>query len=287
MRISPHQHKSSPDRIGEDFYLSPAGAEGLGNQSSGGGHFFGRNPKSPDATGERFGILVLQEWCGKKRNGKKDGAPFINMWRAGCECGNEIVAPLAKFRRGYILSCGCIEKPSRGRNGATIGGKPTREYISWYAMKARCFDKRRWNYMNYGGRGITVCDRWRFSFANFLNDMGKKPGPGYSIDRIDNDGDYEPGNCRWATTKQQARNKRRYSLRREKAVHAPVSDHTRKRGRSVLSQLNGGPTVKKLVVAVILLSGMLLSGCIGDKFLGNVAESNVDAMESGRKQAMR
>ena len=76
-------------------------------------------------------------------------------------------------------------------------------------------------------------------------------------------------------------------LRREKAVHAPVSDHTRKRGRSVLSQLNGGPTVKKLVVSVILLYGMFLSGCIGDKLLGNVAESNVDAMESGRKQAMR
>lgn len=78
-----------------------------------------------------------------------------------------------------------------------------------------------------------------------------------------------------------------FFLRREKAVHAPVSDHTRKRGRSVLSQLNGGPTVKKLVVAVILLSGMFLSGCIGDKLLGNVAESNVDAMESGRKQVMR
>jgi hypothetical protein len=81
-------------------------------------------------------------------------------------------------------------------------------------MKSRCYDSKRNGYKNYGGRGIKVCDRWLNSFENFLTDMGRKPGPEYSIDRIDNDGNYEPGNCRWATMQEQSQNKRTSKLRK-------------------------------------------------------------------------
>jgi len=88
-------------------------------------------------------------------------------------------------------------------------GSPPVEYAAWQNMKSRCYNHHLDSYHNYGGRGITVCDRWKDSFENFLSDMGLKPSSDYSLDRIDPDGNYEPSNCRWADTKTQTNNKRK------------------------------------------------------------------------------
>jgi hypothetical protein len=96
------------------------------------------------------------------------------------------------------------------RHGVTAGGRPNGppEYSAWTMMRQRCFNPRAKKFPDYGARGITVCDRWRCSFPNFLADMGPRAGKGYSLERVNNDGNYEPGNCKWATAKEQSNNRR-------------------------------------------------------------------------------
>lgn len=153
-------------------------------------------PSHPERVkpGNRYGLLtVIERVPGGARR----------MYRCRCDCGGEKSAAGSALTRGRVQSCGCLLP---AKHGHTTGGwSPT--YNTWVSMLQRCTNPRATYYRYYGGRGIAVCDRWR-SFASFLADMGERPA-GKSIDRIDTNGDYEPGNCRWATASEQRRNQRR------------------------------------------------------------------------------
>jgi hypothetical protein len=126
---------------------------------------------------------------------------------ARCECGNEKLVNLQSILKDKSKSCGCVGNERISNQNKSHKQSKTAEYIIWKAMKARC---KNLNNKYYGGKGIMVCDRWINSFTNFLVDMGKMP-EGYSIDRIDSDGNYEPSNCRWADKQTQINNRKKYN----------------------------------------------------------------------------
>ncbi len=152
-----------------------------------------------DLTGRRFGKLTVIRRHGSVRA----GTSLTPTWVVRCDCGTEKVIRAGNMRSGYSKSFGCV-KPGRPTHG--MYGTP--ENIAWGSMLYRCTNPRAPNFANYGGRGITVCDRWRASFETFLADMGPRPSPRHSLDRIDVNGNYGPSNCRWATSVEQASNKR-------------------------------------------------------------------------------
>ena len=155
-------------------------------------------------TGRRFGRLVVQAVSLAK----------YSLAHCVCDCGQSATVLCQNLRNGGTQSCGCLQmelvsvRSSRHRHTAKMNGRTSKCYMAWRSMKKRCHSPRSKNYRLYGGRGISVCDQWRDSFERFLADMGEPPSPAHSLDRIDNDGNYEPSNCRWATAKQQGRNTR-------------------------------------------------------------------------------
>ena len=155
------------------------------------------------STGDRFGRLCIVAEVEK--------AGTHRRFKCTCDCGKTITAHLSALRVKLTTSCGCWRKER-----ATIHGlQNTAEYRSWKHMIARCTDPKGKSWKNYGGRGITVCERWRKSFKAFLAHVGKRPTPQHSIDRYpNNDGNYEPGNVRWATMSEQHLNSRRARTKR-------------------------------------------------------------------------
>lgn len=155
--------------------------------------------------GKRIGLWTVLREDGRDRHGQA-------FWLCRCDCGTERRVTGGRLRRGESKSCGC-DKPrvcaeANMKHGDSARGRMTPEYRTWSNMIDRCERPGNSQYRDWGGRGIKVCSRWRESFAAFLEDMGRKPTPKHSIDRINNDGDYEPGNCRWATSAEQSRNRR-------------------------------------------------------------------------------
>jgi hypothetical protein len=154
--------------------------------------------------GKTFGRWTVLENVGSRNNSR--------LWKCLCACGTEKLVVSGNLVSGASASCGCLTVESTRKRSTTHGhtkdGKLTPEYQSWKAMLKRCTEVNGKSYVNYGGRGIKVCERWSNSFEDFFEDIGEKPTLKHTLDRIDVNGNYEPSNCKWSTYQEQSRNQR-------------------------------------------------------------------------------
>lgn len=193
-------------------------------------------------TGEKFGRLTV---LGRAEN-SRDGAV---RWRCRCECGQGIEVRSKYLRNGKTRSCGCLraELVSARRLKHGQAKANTKEYVAWSSMLKRCSDAAGKDYADYRGRGISVCRRWK-KFENFFADLGPAPTSLHSLDRIDNNGNYEPGNCRWAIRQQQARNRRNNLLITYRGETLILGDWAKRLGinrQTLISRIKRGLSVEE------------------------------------------
>ena len=194
-----------------------------------------------DLTGQRFGRLVIIERGENWHNSTQA------RWRYRCDCGSYGIASRASLRLGTSRSCGCLREEHRLQSiithGQTVGNKRSPTYRSWRGMIERCTKEWHHKYHLYGAIGVRVCERW-MDFANFLADMGERPA-GLTIDRFpDKSGNYEPGNCRWATIDQQNNNRKNNLMVMYLGVEMTIADASRAAG-SVIDVRNAWKRVTR------------------------------------------
>lgn len=190
--------------------------------------------KSIDITGKKYGFLTAIRFshykdykCGQRHR----------VWLFRCECGNDVLIPIGQARAGGTKSCGCKKsefvakaRTSHGYANHRKTGKINSTYLAWVNIRNRCFNKKNDRYHVYGGRGITVCERW-MKFENFISDMGEKP-EGMSIERIDVNKEYSPENCKWIPMKSQYKNKTNTILVEFNGVSMCLADASKLSGMS-------------------------------------------------------
>lgn len=177
-----------------------------------------------DLVGQRFGRWVVTGYVGRPYDRR-------HIWSCACDCGSLGEVEDSSLKFGKSRSCGCARREasaSIGVRSSTHGmSKTAPEYYVWASIKQRCLNPNVRNWHDYGGRGIRICDRWRDSFEAFYEDMGPRPSDRHSIDRIDNDGNYEAGNCRWADISTQSRNRRSNIMVKVNGEHLTLAEAAR------------------------------------------------------------
>lgn len=179
-----------------------------------------------DLTGRRFGRLLIVSRSSEKKRSRHA------RWHCACDCGNDTDVDAGNLRRGKIVSCGCHRREAVISRNTSHGLSKAPEHKVWEMMRRRCLRAQDASFQRYGGRGITIDKDWD-RFERFLGDMGPRPSPTHSLDRIDNDGPYAPWNCRWATASEQSHNRRNNTRLTFQGRSLLLSDWARELGVSV------------------------------------------------------
>jgi hypothetical protein len=199
-----------------------------------------------DLTGMVFARLKVLSYAG--RTGKRQDV----SWHCICECGTSVVVRGAKLKSGWTKSCGCYKVDKARADSTTHQLAHLPEHASWSSMIQRCENPNCDDYKRYGGRGISVCKRWRASFMSFLEDMGRRPSSAMTLEREDVNGNYEPGNCVWATRKAQNRNRRSNRMIWFNGLELCVSEWAERLNmpaQAIINRINDGWTVERALTA--------------------------------------